>query len=106
MGCKEHQSHSHKHGEDCGHTAIRHEGHTDYLHDGHLHSLHGDHYDEHKLSVGGANPTECTHSSCAGDHQSHGDEIVPHGDHSDFIHGGLLHHRHGDHCDEHGRINA
>src|SRR5258708_33431496 len=32
-----HESHSHQHGANCGHTAIEHEGHVDYLSDGHLH---------------------------------------------------------------------
>lgn len=35
--------HAHRHGEGCGHVAIRHAGHVDYLHDGHLHHPHGDH---------------------------------------------------------------
>ena len=32
--CTKHQEHSHVHGPNCGHTAVRHDGHTDYLHDG------------------------------------------------------------------------
>jgi len=105
MNCDSHQSHSHAHGKNCGHTAIRHEGHTDYLHDGHLHSSHGDHYDEHNLSVSAQNPSDCTHTACNGDHRGHGDDSIPHGDHTDFIHEGQLHHRHGDHCDNHGSIS-
>ena len=106
MSCQAHQNHPHNHDANCGHTAVRHEGHTDYLHDGCLHSPHGDHYDEHKLSVGAQNPADCTQSVCAGDHHSHGDERIPHGDHSDFLHAGRLHHPHGDHCDEHGPVNG
>jgi hypothetical protein len=51
---------SHKHGPNCGHTAIRHDGHVDYLHDGHLHHMHEDHVDEHVIAVNAANPVKCT----------------------------------------------
>ena len=41
---KHHPNHPHKHGPDCGHTAIRHDGHVDYLHgNNHLHHIHEDH---------------------------------------------------------------
>ncbi len=39
--------HEHRHGDDCGHRAVRHGDHTDYLHEGHRHASHVDHYDEH-----------------------------------------------------------
>ena len=39
--------HPHEHGDDCGHTAVRHGDHVDYVHDGHRHAVHGEHYDEH-----------------------------------------------------------
>ena len=39
--------HDHRHGDDCGHPAVRHGDHTDYLHEGHRHAAHVDHYDEH-----------------------------------------------------------
>jgi zinc transport system permease protein len=39
--------HPHVHGDNCGHTAIRHGDHVDYVHDGHRHAPHGSHYDEH-----------------------------------------------------------
>jgi hypothetical protein len=29
---------------------------------------------------------------------------VPHGDHFDYLVNGRLHHRHGDHCDDHGAV--
>jgi len=32
-----HEDHSHVHGANCGHTAIKHGDHVDFLHDGHLH---------------------------------------------------------------------
>ncbi|MBO3143298.1 zinc transporter permease [Dermatophilus congolensis] len=48
---QKHQVHhtiaEHKHGEDCGHEAVKHDDHVDYLHDGHKHAEHEDHYDEH-----------------------------------------------------------
>lgn len=104
-----HDDHAHRHGPDCGHTAIRHNDHIDYLHDGHLHHVHADHIDEHMIEMSAANPAECTPThSCAGhavDHvhgQGCGHEMVPHGDHMDFLVDGHLHHPHGSHCDNHG----
>ena len=41
------EDHTHAHGEDCGHPAVRHGDHVDYVHDGHRHASHGGHYDEH-----------------------------------------------------------
>ncbi|MGB0651686.1 MAG: hypothetical protein ACPGQL_00665 [Thermoplasmatota archaeon] len=32
-----------------------------------------------------------------------GHAAVPHGDHTDYLVDGALHHWHGDHCDHHGR---
>jgi hypothetical protein len=34
MSCEQHETHSHKHGNECGHRTIAHEGHTDYLQGG------------------------------------------------------------------------
>lgn len=102
----EHANHTHKHSEACGHTRIRHDGHLDYLHDGHLHTQHESHYDEHVIAVGGANPAECKKASCACGHDGCGHEWVPHGDHKDAIVNGRLHHRHGDHCDDHGAVQV
>jgi hypothetical protein len=31
---------------------------------------------------------------------------VPHGDHVDFLVKGHLHHPHGQHCDDHGKLGA
>ncbi len=106
-----HENHAHTHGANCGHTAISHNGHTDYVHDGHLHSPHDDHYDEHVLEVSDANPAICAPvdcTCCAGGCGSAGCtcEQVPHDDHLDYICGGNLHHRHGDHCDDHGAITV
>ena len=114
--CHCHHGHEHRHGQQCGHTAIRHEGHVDYLHDGHMHHPHiidgrVDHYDEHCVSVSATNPEGCvdtTQACCAGGHRHGpgcGHEAVPHGDHVDYLVDGVLHHPCGDHCDRHGPID-
>ncbi len=99
-----HPEHPHVHNEHCGHTTIQHNGHIDYLHDGHLHSPHDDHYDEHVIAVSSQNPADCASIACACGHQDCGHETVPHGDHVDYLYEGQLHHRHGDHCDNHGSL--
>jgi hypothetical protein len=96
-----HSDHGHKHGKGCGHTSVTHDDHTDYIHEGHLHSAHGDHYDEHRIAVGTKNPDECRPTKC--DHKGTADSI-PHGNHTDLVHDSHLHRRHGDHCDDHGKI--
>ncbi|MDO5069539.1 Uncharacterised protein [Neisseria zoodegmatis] len=105
--CKTHPNHEHVHGKGCGHTAIKHGDHVDYLHDGHLHHEHNGHYDEHRLDVNETNPDGChpVHD-CAGHVHGPGcgHEAVPHGDHTDYIVNGRLHHQHGDHCDDHGPV--
>jgi len=106
-----HENHTHTHGPGCGHTAVKHGDHTDYLHDGHLHSVHGDHVDECSLPVGGANPGACTPQHACNKHEAThkhgpgcGHEAVPHGDHTDFLVDGHLHHPHTGHCDDHGPL--
>jgi hypothetical protein len=107
-----HHEHDHRHGPDCGHTAIRHDGHIDYLHDGCLHHPHEGHYDEHRIGVTGSNPAQCTPGFSSGHEGAHrhgpgcGHEPVPHGDHTDYLVDGRLHHQHGDHCDDHGPIDV
>ena len=110
---KIHEAHSHVHGATCGHTSVKHDGHQDYLHDGHLPHLHGDHVDEHQIGVSGKNPASCTPDhSCGGHEKTHkhgpacGHEAVPHGDHTDYLVNGHLHHAHGSHCDDHGVVEA
>lgn len=107
-----HEGHEHAHGEDCGHTAVRHDGHTDYLHDGHLHHQREDgSVEEHSLEVTDENPAEHTEAA-AGHDPAHehgpgcGHEPVPHGDHTDYLVDGRLHHPHGDHCDDHGPVET
>lgn len=108
---EQHQNHQHQHGSNCGHIAIVHNGHIDYLHDGHLHHPHDAHVDEHVLEVSALNPVECTPAhdcqSHASEHQ-HGEgcghEQVRHGDHICYLVDGHLHYPHGDHCDDHGKI--
>ena len=111
--CNEHPNHEHKHGKDCGHTAIMHNGHVDYLHDGHLHHPHEGHVDEHSLDVDDTNPAQCDSGhSCSAHDSTHvhgpdcGHEAVPHGDHVDYLVDGHLHHPHGDHCDDHGPVSV
>ena len=109
---KAHEGHEgHVHGADCGHKAIEHAGHVDYLHDGHLHHTHGDHVDKHTLEIGNKNPADCTPSHACGAHDgahTHGPgcghDAVPHGDHTDYLVDGHLHHAHGGHCDDHGPV--
>ena len=98
--------HTHQHGPDCGHTAIRHDGHVDYIHDGHLHHMHGDRVDEHVIAVSATNPAQCTPQvHCSHTHGPNcGHEAIPHGDHVDYLVAGRLHHPHGDHRDDHGPV--
>jgi hypothetical protein len=107
---KTHESHEHVHG-DCEHPAVKHAGHVDYLHDGHLHSIHGDHVDEHAITVDDANPDVCTKGhDCAAHEATHahsascGHPAVPHGEHTDYLVAGHIHHPHAGHCDNHGKL--
>ena len=106
-----HGDHPHEHGPGCGHVAIEHAGHVDYLHDGHLHHPHEDHVDEHALPVDDAHPAGHT-TPAAGHDAGHvhgpncGHPAVPHGDHVDYLVDGVLHHPHGDHCDDHGPVTV
>lgn len=104
----------HLHSPDCGHTRVKHDGHVDYLHDGHLHHPTSDgKVEEHTIPVDGINPTSCTPDhNCGGHAQNHqhgpgcGHEPVPHGDHTDYLVDGHLHHPHGGHCDDHGPVDT
>ncbi len=59
-------------------------------------------------------PTRITSTSTApgGHDRKHvhgpgcGHEAVPHGDHTDYLVDGRLHHPHGDHCDDHGPVEV
>src|SRR5258708_2807156 len=109
MTCNQehHVQHSHKHGQNCGHLAVRHDGHIDYLHNGHLHHVHGDHVDEHVIEVNAATPDQCTPGTSCADHvhgPGCGHPEIPHGDHIDYLVNGRMHHMHGDHCDDHGAV--
>ncbi len=89
--------------------AVKHHGHVDYLHDGHLEHPEGDHVEEHVIEVSAENPDGCT-QPCRGHDATHvhgpgcGHEAVPHGDHVDYLVDGRLHHPHGNHCDDHGKV--
>lgn len=115
MACNlpHHENHSHEHGPNCGHTAVKHGGHVDYLHDGHLHHPHDGHVDEHTIAISDTNPDQCTPDHDCGSHdKGHvhgpgcGHEAVPHGDHVCYLVNGHLHHPHGDHCDDHGPLEV
>jgi hypothetical protein len=105
--------HDHHHGCGCGHTGIKHNDHVDYLHDGALHHMGAAGLEEHRLEVSAANPEQCTPAhACAGHAKDHrhgpncGHEAVPHGNHTDYLVNGHLHHPHGDHCDDHGGVQC
>ena len=106
-----HPNHTHQHGPNCGHTAVKHNGHTDYLHDGHLHHVGQSGVEEHKFDASATNPAACTTNHNCGMHEKGhqhgagcGHHAVPHGDHVDYLVDGHLHHPHGDHCDDHGKV--
>jgi hypothetical protein len=108
-----HETHPHVHGPGCGHTAVRHQGHVDYLQDGHLLHQEQDHIDDHVVEISDQNPDRCTSEQRATGHdRAHqhgpgcGHEMVPHGDHIDYLVDGRLHHPHGDHCDDHGPLEV
>ena len=104
-----HSDHGHVHADAGEHVRIQHDGHVDYLHDGHLHAEHDGHYDEHVIAVSATNPAE----EAAKDHADHmhgadncDHQMIPHGDHVDYLHDGHLHHVHNDHIDEHGEVTV
>ncbi|MBT2583211.1 hypothetical protein [Planococcus sp. ISL-109] len=100
-----HEHHAHQHNLSCGHTKIKHEDHIDYVHNGHLHHEHEGHWDECKISVSDTNPDVCAPMTCGCKHDSDcGHELVPHGDHVDYLVNGRLHHVHDGHCDDHGPV--
>ena len=108
-----HEGHSHVHGPGCGHKTVEHDGPKDYLHDGHLHHDHGDHVDEHTLDVSAQNPADCTPTHACGAHDKDhahgpgcGHDAIAHGDHTDYVVDGHLHHAHSDHCDNHGKVEV
>ncbi len=97
--------HNHKHSIACGHTKIKHEEHIDYVHDGHLHHGEDGKWVECKIPVSDLNPNEHNPISCACNHTDDcGHELVPHGDHYDYLVNGRLHHVHDSHCDDHGPV--
>lgn len=103
--------HTHVHGADCGHVAIRHGGHVDYLHDGELHRIDGERTHICRLSANAQNPDNCTDGHpCVAHDAAHahgpdcGHERVTHGDHEDYLVAGHLHHVHDGHCDDHGPL--
>lgn len=109
---KTHENHEHQHGAGCGHKQVSHGDHKDFLHDGHLHHVHGDHVDEHTLDVSATNPAGCNQHACASHDTGHkhgpscGHDAIAHGDHTDYVVDGHLHHAHDGHCDNHGPVQV
>ena len=101
----------HKHGPGCGHIGIRHEGHVDYLDHGHLEHPEGAKVAQHAIDVSATNPDACKRTN-SGHDKGHvhgpncGHPAVPHGNHTDYLVEGRLHHVHGDHCDDHGPVEV
>ena len=100
---------AHQHGPNCGHTALKHEGHTDYLVDGRIECASENGSVDRVIEVSQINPNECRPvNDC--ERQSHvhgpdcGHEMVPHGDHNDYLVDGVLHFPHAEHCDDHGPV--
>ena len=111
----DHQTHEHSdhvHGPNCGHTAVKHDDHVDYLHDGHLHHKHDGNHDEHSVPISDKNPDVCTpNHQCGGHDAGHhdpscGHEAVPHGDQTDYLVDDHLSHPHGDHSDDHSKLDT
>jgi hypothetical protein len=76
-----------------------------------MHRPHDGHIDECSVAVGSANASGCTPSHACGSHDAAhthgagcGHDAVPHGDHTDYLVGGHLHHPHAGHCDDHGAL--
>ncbi|MGQ0648510.1 MAG: hypothetical protein ACT4P7_13175 [Gemmatimonadaceae bacterium] len=112
MTARTHSEGDHVHGPSCGHQAVRHEGHIDYLHKGGLHHPNGAGIvEDHVLAVDASHPDICApvttfegHSSAHQHGPTCGHEMVPHGDHVDYLVDGHLHFPHGKHCDDHGMM--
>ena len=60
---------AHKHGPNCGHTAVLHGDHVDYLDDGHLHHPRDGHVHEHIIEVSDQNPDRGNHDASCGAHR-------------------------------------
>ena len=103
---------THQHSPHCGHTAVVHQNHIDYLVDGRLeHVGEGGSITHHVIEVSELNPEECAPlNDCELEEHVHGPgcghELVPHGDHMDYLVNGVLHHPHEDHCDDHGPVEV
>ena len=62
-----------------------------------------------KIKISAQNPESCTSGhECKGHEKNHkhgptcGHKTITHGDHTDYVVEGHLHHMHKDHCDHHG----
>jgi hypothetical protein len=83
---------------------------VDYLQQGHLEHQEAGRVEEHRIDISAPNPSGCTPGFHDGHSAQHhhgagcGHEAIPHGNHTDYLADGHLHHAHGDHCDDHGAV--
>ena len=68
---------------------------------------------QRNLGVTTTNPDTCTNGHrCAAHEAAHqhgpscGHDAVKHGDHTDYVVAGHLHHQHKGHCDNHGEVRG
>lgn len=101
----------HLHGPRCGHATIEHDGHDDYVNDGRLDHTDGHLTSFHSIEVTRTNPERCTPAhDCKAHDAAHthgpgcGHEVIPHGDHVDYLVDDHLHHPCKGHCDDHGPV--
>jgi len=100
-------SHSHQHSIACGHTKIKHKDHIDYLHDGELHRKNKDGWENCSIPITEKNPVEGKPLPCGCSHtEKCGHEMIPHGDHKDYLVNGRLHHVKGGKCYDHGPVEV
>ena len=109
---KSHQSQTHTHGTGCDHATIAHGDHKDYVQGGHRDHIADGKAHPHQFEVNEMNPAACTPKHACGAHAAdhvHGagcaHEAVPHGDHTDYVVNGHLHHPCDKHCDNHGPVS-
>ena len=99
--------HKHQHSIACGHTKIKHEDHIDYLHNGELHHEKNGSWEKCKIPVTDKNPAESKQLPCGCKHTEEcGHEMVPHGDHKDYLVNGRLHHVKDGKCYDHGPVEV
>jgi len=106
---KNHPSDVHTRATGSGHATTAHDDHKECVQGGHRDHVAGGRAHGHQFDVGKSNPAACTPEHACGAHAAdhvHGTgcshEAVPHGDHTDYVVNGHLHHPCDKHCDDHG----